>query len=171
MKDVFLLYDTSCIYEIVTLNYFMRFTGCDVAICTLDGKPVRAMEGYSITPDMSLEDVDMSQIRSFILPGGSISAIDQEPLRKYLQELARRKILIAGICAGVDVLDHAGILTDRSSTHSTNSDLVNDRGVITARANAYVDFAIETAKELGLFADETDLQETIAFWKNHHRMQ
>ena len=40
----------------------------------------------------------------------------------------------------------------------------------TARANAYVDFAIETTKELGLFDDEEDLQETIDFWKYHKMM-
>ncbi|MCI9633223.1 MAG: hypothetical protein HFH18_08280, partial [Ruminococcus sp.] len=44
-----------------------------------------------------------------------------------------------------------------------------DRHVITARANAYVDFAVETAKELDLFEDEADLRETIDFWKYHKR--
>ena len=43
--------------------------------------------------------------------------------------------------------------------------------MITARANAYVDFAIEAAKELELFEDEADLQETIAFWKYHKRAE
>ena len=40
-----------------------------------------------------------------------------------------------------------------------------DRNILTARANAYVDFAIEAAKALDLFEDEADLLETIAFWK------
>ncbi|NLA12853.1 MAG: hypothetical protein GX867_01220 [Tissierellia bacterium] len=35
----------------------------------------------------------------------------------------------------------------------------------TARANAYVDFAIEVAKKLNLFQDEADLAETVVFWK------
>ncbi len=30
MKDVFLVYNTSCFYEIVILNYFMSFTKCEV---------------------------------------------------------------------------------------------------------------------------------------------
>ena len=38
-------------------------------------------------------------------------------------------------------------------------------------ANAYVDFAIEVAKELGLFESEEDLQETIGFWKYYNRVQ
>ena len=80
-------------------------------------------------------------------------------------------VLIAGICAGVDVLDNAGILCNVKSTHSTGEDLVCDKNIITARANAYVDFAIEVAKKLDLFVSEEDLQETIDFWKHYNRVQ
>jgi hypothetical protein len=47
---------------------------------------------------------------------------------------------------------------------------VTDRNIVTARANAYVDFAIEVAKKKELFENEADLQETINFWKYHKRM-
>ncbi len=46
---------------------------------------------------------------------------------------------------------------------------MRDGNVITARANAYADFAIEAGKALDLFEDETDLQETIDFWKYYKR--
>lgn len=42
MKDVFLVYNKCCFYEIVILNYFMNFSRCDMVFCTLDGKPIRA---------------------------------------------------------------------------------------------------------------------------------
>ena len=42
MKDVFLVYNKCCFYEIVILNYFMNFSHCDMVFCTLDGKPIRA---------------------------------------------------------------------------------------------------------------------------------
>lgn len=171
MKDVFIVYNTSCFYEIVILNYYMSFTKCDVVMCSLDGKPIRTMEGYSVNVDMALSNVDKAQIRSFIVPGGNISYINNEETRTYLQELKENNILIAGICAGVDLLDDAGILKGLKSTHSTDYDIVNDDNVVTARANAYVDFAIEVAKELELFEDEEDLKETIDFWKNFKRVQ
>ena len=69
----------------------------------------------------------------------------------------------------MNLLDDAGILRGIQSTHNMDLDIANDQHVITARANAYVDFAIETAKELDLFTDEEDLQETIAFWKYFKR--
>ena len=42
--------------------------------------------------------------------------------------------------------------------------------MITARANAYVDFAIEVARKLDLFDSEEDLRETIDFWKKFKRV-
>ena len=120
---------------------------------------------------MPLDALDKEQIRSFILPGGNISEIDTPEVKAYLKALMKREILIAGICAGVDVLDHAGILCDVKSTHSFDADWVMDRNVITARANAYVDFAVEVAKKLNLFVSEADLQETVNFWKQYQRVQ
>ncbi len=79
--------------------------------------------------------------------------------------------ILAAICAGVDVLDHAGILDGVVSTHSSDLDVAVTDQVITSRANGYVDFAIEVAKKMNLFQDEADLQETIAFWKDYRRMQ
>lgn len=95
MKDVFIVYDTSCFYEIVILNYFMSFTKCDVIMCSLDGNPIRTMEGDSVNVDMALKDIDKEQIRSFIVPGGNISYISNEETRTYLQEMKKNNILIA----------------------------------------------------------------------------
>ncbi len=171
-KDVFLIYDTSCFYEIVILNYFLQVTQGDVVFCSPDGKSIRTMEGYSVNIDMALSDVDMDNVRSFVVTGGDISAINNEAVWNKLKRLKEKNVLIAGICAGVDVLENAGILEGILSTHSeSDKEVVNDRRVITARANGYVDFAIEVAKELELFIDEDDLKETVDFWKYHKRME
>lgn len=171
MKDVFLVYNTSCFYEIVILNYFMSVTNCDMVFCSLDGRSIKATEGFSVNVDIALKELDKEQIRSFIVPGGDISIIDNEDFRIFLQDLKKKDILIAGICAGVDVLENAEILHEVKSTRSLDEDCVCDKNIITARANAYVDFAIEVAKKLDLFESEDDLQETIDFWKYHNRIQ
>lgn len=171
MQDVFLIYDSCCFYEIVTLCYFMRFSGCNLVFCSPDGRPVKAMEGFTVQPDMAMEELDRSQVRSFVLPGGEIAAVNNREVWSLLRELKEKQALIAGICAGVDVLEGAGILEGIRSTHSTDADLVCDRKILTARANAYVDFAIKAAETLGLFSGEEDLRETIAFWKDGQRMQ
>ena len=81
MKDVFLLYNTSCFYEIVILNYFMSVTNCDMIFCSLDGGAIKATEGFSVNVDRALIDLDIEQIRSFIIPGGDISIIDSADFR------------------------------------------------------------------------------------------
>ena len=171
MKDVFLIYNTSCFYEIVILNYFMSLTKCDMLFCSLDGKPIKVTEDFSVNADIALQDLDKNQIRSFIIPGGDISEINKDFVMEYLQALKEKNVLIGGICAGVDALEVFGLLQDVRSTHSVDEDLVSDKNIITARANAYVDFAVEIAKKLNLFTSEEDMQETIDFWKYHKRVQ
>ena len=171
MKNVFLVYDDCCFYEIVILNYFMKFTGQDVVICSLNGSAITCMEGYSVNVDMALKDVEIDNIKSFIIPGGDIKNICNEEIYELIRDLVKKEIIVAAICAGVDVLENAGVLKDTKSTHSEDTDIYNDKKVITARANAYVDFAIEVAKELNLFKDEVDLKESIDFWKLHKRVQ
>ena len=167
MKDIILLYDECCIYEIVILNYFLKCTGSEMQFCSVDGQTIKAMEGYSINCDISLDEIDCSNVRSFIVPGGEISNIDREEVLELLKKINDQEIIIGGICAGTDILAKAGILKDISSTHSSDFDCVCDKNIITARPNAYVDFAIEIGKALNIFEDEADLQETIEFWKNH----
>lgn len=171
MKHVFLLYEKCCLYEIVILNYFLNFKERDVIFYSLDGKSIHTMEGYSVNVDKSLEEVDLSEVQCLVVPGGPVKQINEEKVRTIIRTLCKKKVLIAGICAGVDLLDDAGILKEIRSTHSTEEDVVKDGNVITARANAYVDFAIAVAKELDLFEDEADVKETIEFWKNYKRMQ
>ncbi len=169
MKDVVLLYDNCCIYEIVILNYFLKATSSNLVFCSVNGGNIMAMEGYSIRTEVALEDIHLSQVRSFIIPGGDISNIDYDIVYNSLKILCNSGALIAGICAGTDILEKAGLLKDVSSSKQEEFDCVRDGNIITARANAYVDFAIETAKALDLFEDEEDLQETIAFWKEFKR--
>lgn len=171
VKDVFFIYNGCCFYEIVTLSYFMRYSGCDLVFCAPGSGPMKAAEGFTVQPDLSLGELDREQIRSFILPGGAVAAINDTEIWSLLRELKTKQVLIAGICAGVDVLDAAGILKGVRSTHFVDEDLVQDGRIITARANAYLDFAIKTAEELKLFTSEEDLEETIAFWKYQQRMQ
>ena len=137
---------------------------------TMEGRGVRAMEGYSVNVGMGLGEPDPALVRSFTVPGGDIRQAAAGAVTEVLGKLKESGALIAGICAGTDLLEREGILEGNSSTHTAEEDVVKDGRVITARANTYVDFAIEIAKELGLFTDEADLRETVDSWKYHKRM-
>lgn len=171
MKDIIFLYDSCCLYEIANTNYFLHFTNADAVFVGTEKRPVTSMEGFSLNVDHTPDEIDLSEVRSLILPGGNIKQLDTVPLTDMIRKLFSDGKLIAAICAAVDIVEDAGILKNLISTHNTDLDCVCDKNVITARANAYVDFGIEVAKYLNLFEDETDLQETIRFWKYFQRMQ
>lgn len=171
METVVILYNTCCIYEIVILNYFLKFTNKNVIFVSVDGKTITSMEGYSMNVSGKLTDIDVTKVELMVVPGGNIKEIDNALVYGYMRNVMANKGIIAGICAGVDVLEHAGILEGIDSTYSTELDVAITDHVITARANGYVDFAIEVAKKMNLFEDEHDLEETIAFWREFKRVQ
>ena len=171
MKSVVLLYNTCCIYEIVILNYFLKYSGKNVEFVSIDGNAITSMEGYSINVSGIMTKTNTKNIELMIIPGGNIKEIDNKIVWEYIKQIHSDNALIAGICAGVDVLDHSGVLDGIDSTHSTELDVVVTDKIITSRANGYVNFAIEIAKKMNLFKDDADLQETIAFWRDYKRMQ
>ena len=171
MKTVVLLYDTSCIYEIVILNYFLKVTGKEMLFVSLDGKEITATEGYRIAPEERLDQVDPKDVELLVIPGGDIAKIDTPGVWEYLKSVHEMGGQIAAICAGVDVVEHAGLLEGIESTYSCEKDVVTSDRITTSRANGYVDFAIEVAKQMELFEDEADLQETIAFWREFQRVE
>ena len=69
MKDVFLVYNKCCFYEIVILNYFLNFSHCDMVFCSLDGKPIRAMEGFTVNADAPLSSLDKRRNPQFCPSG------------------------------------------------------------------------------------------------------
>ena len=171
MKTVVLLYAPSCIYEIVILNDFLKVTGKEMMFVSPDGKETTATEGCRRVPEEQLEYVDPKDVELLIIPGGDIEKIDNQTVWEYLKSVHNLGGRIAAICAGVDVVEHARLLEGRESTHSCEKDVVTSGRITTSRANGYVDFAIEVAKQLELFEDEADLQETIAFWREFQRME
>lgn len=87
MKTVVLLYNTSCIYEIVILNYFLKYTGKDVVFVSPDGNSIIAMEGYSINVSGKLLDISPKEVELMVVPGGDITEIDNREVWKYLADV------------------------------------------------------------------------------------
>lgn len=107
MKSVVLLYNTCCIYEIVILNYFLKYSGKNVEFVSIDGNAITSMEGYSINISGIMTNTNTKNIELMIIPGGNIKEIDNKIVWEYIKQIHSDNALIAGICAGVDVLDHS----------------------------------------------------------------
>ena len=76
MQTVVILYNTCCIYEIVILNFFLKFTNKNVIFVSVDGKAITSMEGYSMNVSEKLTEIDVTKVELMVVPGGNIKEID-----------------------------------------------------------------------------------------------
>ncbi len=100
MKDIVLLYDGCCIYEIVILNYFLQYTNSQVLFCFTEKPDIKSMEGYSIHADMPLSEAGCGDVRSFIVPGGMVRQIETDLVLKTVKT-SKERLLPASALAWI----------------------------------------------------------------------
>ena len=80
---------------------------------------VFSVRKITVQTERSLKDVDLDQAEAIFLPGGTLGVENlsrSETVRNILTEAAKRKILIAAICAAPSLLGKLGLLKDRVFT-------------------------------------------------------
>ncbi|MCG7379030.1 DJ-1/PfpI family protein [Paenibacillus sp. ACRSA] len=179
MKTHILLFEGYVSFEIMLASYFMKTQG-DVVTVALDEGALRSYEGLSVNPDLIMNQVDPSTVELLIIPGGdATSLLKREELMDWLRRLNGLTTPIAAICSGTLLLGQAQILEDKSFTTNAeaqmrdittqgvyiNTNVVVDGHIITAKANAYVDFGIEVGKVMNIYSSTEDLEETIEVFK------
>ncbi len=82
---------------------------------TIDGQPVTASCGLSVTPDLALEAASSLDVL-FVCAGGNPAAFDHKPTFARLRALAAGGLAIGGMSGGSYVLARAGLLAGRRST-------------------------------------------------------
>ena len=138
---------------------------------SIDGKPIITMGGLKITPDLSIDDVTLSNAEMLILPGGLSwnEGANQEVLF-LAQKFHESQIKVAAICGATLGLAKTGLLD--SVKHTSNSIdyikiseyhgsknyqhtlVANDKGIITASGTASLEFAREIFQELEIYKKE-----------------
>ncbi len=180
MKTYVLIYDEFRQFEIVLVCYFMKASQGEIITVALDERDISSFEGFHTQPHKLLSQVHVEDVDIFVIPGGDPKMMYNNPiLNTFLTELHTKGKYIAAICGAPVHLAKAGILEGRQFTTSLikehredfrggvfkDEDVVIDGNIITAKPNAYVDFAIEIGKIMNIYEDEADLQETIEFFK------
>jgi transcriptional regulator GlxA family with amidase domain len=87
----------------------------EVVILSTDGRAVHARGGLVIVPHGDLAGA--SQLDLVIVPGGVVTAVEQDPLvTGWLRARAREAEVVASVCTGAFVLAAAGLLDGREVT-------------------------------------------------------
>lgn len=179
MKTCILVYDGFTQFEVILAAYLLKTKG-EIITAGLDKKPVTSYEGFQIIPDTSISKINADKIDMFIIPGGSPDKLyKNEELYNFIIKINNQNKKIAAICSGVLHLAACGILNNKNYTTSINpkefdefknstyveENVVTDGNIITAKAEGYVDFAIQLGKIMKIYENEEDLNETIKFFK------
>jgi putative intracellular protease/amidase len=171
-KIMFFIYDEMVDYEFSLaadlLGYSNEF---EVFTASYNKSPVKSKAGIVYQPTYDLDEVmEIENIDGIVITGGWKRTKD-ERLTALLEKLNKEEKLIAAICAGPEFLTDTNILKSHNYTSSLpheeyvknneedpfprekfiNESVVRDRNLITAKGEAFIDFAIEIADWLNLF--------------------
>lgn len=139
---------------------------------SIDGRSVVSMGGLHVNPDISLSEINLNEVYTLVLPGGTMWANgENEILKAFVLKVAKCGKTIAAICAATVFLAQLGLLDDLRHTSNdlnylkavvpqykgdkyyVNTLAVADRNMITACGIAPIEFAYELLKKINLFND------------------
>ncbi|MBI3556162.1 MAG: DJ-1/PfpI family protein, partial [Deltaproteobacteria bacterium] len=139
--------------------------------------PVGSLGGLTVTPTLSLDEIDVASVQALILPGGlSWKDFESTALDELVRQLNARRVPVAGICAATGYLARLGLLDSVAHTSNSvaflkerapgysgaaryqNKMSVSDGGIITAGGLGAVDFTYDLLRALNI--GDTVYQET-----------
>jgi putative intracellular protease/amidase len=181
MKNILCyVYESFVNFEIaLASHYIAQDENYNVIYVGYESSFVKSLGGMKVIPDLKLSDISStSDIHGIIIPGG-VDRILKSELKNLILQLMEEKKMIAAICAGPEYLAKVGILNDKKYTCSMEPEeyrekneedpfpranyvekrVVRDHNIITAKGNAFVDFALEIWDFLELYEYETEKEE------------
>ncbi len=181
MKTYVFLYENFADFEIAPLLLLLKGKS-DVITFSFEKGALTSEEQLKVVVDRSLNEVSHDDVDLLVIPGGDPEPyIDRIDFHEFLQRLNEKGSFIAAICGGPGFLAHAGLLKGLRIAHGyskedaervfarstiTDDDVVVEGNIITARGQAYAEFAVAVYKQLGLFENEEEALGTLDWLKN-----
>jgi len=184
MKIALLYYDEFAEFEAVLVG--LLFRNHEFVAVGLEDREYRSEEQQRFCVDEIVKDVDIKSIDLFVIPGGEPEfLVNNLELKEFIKKLLARDKKVAGICGGAAVLASFGFLKGKrctglasataldipeyqyfSDTEFLEDQVVVDGNIITAQGQAYVEFAFELAKQMGLLEKEEEYEAGIQWFRN-----
>lgn len=161
--------------ELNSGRYFRKgLAPVQIVTVGLEKTPVITMGGLKITPDITVDDCNITSIDALILPGGNTWTEDiHKPILKIAEMCLQEGIVVGAICGATIGLAQAGLLDSRSHTSNDQAYLkmvcpsytgedyykldvaVTDGKLITASGVAPLEFSVHVLRALDVFSPET----------------
>ena len=149
---------------------------------------IKSIGQLKVEVELSIDDLKTNNIDLFLIPGGEPKNFIRDNkyskklkiLNEKMRELHNNNKIIAAICGGPTFLAYAGLLKNKKCTASisddekeyyedsifTNEDLEFDKQILTAKGNAFTEFAIELASIFNILKSEEEKIEAINWFRN-----
>lgn len=184
MKTMALFYDGCIEFEIMLACEILN-SHLPVEIITPEGLDHVGSNGMTFKAHGSLSSVETSAYKVVLIPGGDPDVlIGNSELSRILQDLKSKGAVLGAICAGPVILEQAGLLKGQRIAHGykgpqlnwllehgffketelTEEAVIVDNGIVTARPDSFINFAIEVA----ILAGAVD-QSQKEFWREYYR--
>jgi len=185
MKIALFYYDEFAEFEI-GLACLLLHHRHDIISVALENRVYTSEEKQRFFIDKVIKDIDADSIDLLIIPGGDPNPLfDNRELKNFVEDLIHKNKKIGGICGGAILLAGLGILKGKKCTGNTsgvkpNDDaykyysesilsdeqVVVDGNIVTAQGQAYAEFAVELASQMGLFKSKGEYDECLKWCKN-----
>ena len=165
-KALVIFYPDCIEFEAILAAQVLHEENITLDVTTPDGADYLGPSGITLRATHSYSEVHADDYRVVIIPGGDTKAVlENETLIGILRAAHEAGATFGAICAGPLLLARAGLLKDRHFTHgygaaSTFPDwqdgtyedqpVVVDGNIVTAKPQAYIDFAVEVLYAAGL---------------------
>ncbi|MFX1416910.1 MAG: DJ-1/PfpI family protein [Promethearchaeota archaeon] len=181
MRTYVLLYDGFVHFEIAPTLLLLK-EDTEIYPISVDEDTVTSYERLRVVADMEPKDVNPEEVDFLLIPGGDPRPYsDREDVNTLIREVQSRNVPIAAICGGPGFLAQANVIKGKRITHGyteedgnvvfkdsiiVDESVVVDGNIITAQAQAFVEFAVEIKRQLGLFENEDEAAETLSWLRN-----
>lgn len=169
-----LLYHGFSEYELSVLISVLKQGKKPVVFIGLDHGLVSGEAGMPCYPQFSINQVDLAQLDSLVLPGidDFEHLVDHRDLKAFLEKFKEKNVLIGAISSAPYLLSMSGLLEGKHYTTGLTraqrqflntfdedyyraESVTEDKQLLTARGSAFVEFGIRYGEALGLEFDKS----------------